>query len=61
MNSSKPLSVLCERKMVPIKQRLKNATIGVKRKAVKDLEKGMTNKYGQQNMVSQKTLYMGEK
>ena len=47
--------------MVPIKQRLKNATTGVKRKAVKHLEKGMTNKYGQQNMVSQKILYMGEK
>ena len=30
--------------MVPIKRRLNNKSIGVKCKALKDLEKGMTNK-----------------
>ena len=30
--------------MVPIKRRLNNKPIGVKCKALKDLEKGMTNK-----------------
>ena len=30
--------------MVPIKRRLNNKSIGVKSKALKDLEKGMTNK-----------------
>ena len=44
MNSIKPFLVLCERKMVPIKQRLNNKPVGVKCKALKDLEKGMTNK-----------------
>ena len=44
MNSNKPFFVLYERKMVPIKRRLNNKPIGVKCKALKDLEKGMTNK-----------------
>ena len=49
--------------MVPIKRRLNNKPIGVKCKALKDLEKGMTNKdvaakYG----VPQKhSFYVGEK
>ena len=30
--------------MIPIKRRLKNEPIGVKCKALKDFEKGMTNK-----------------
>ena len=51
MNSNKPFLVLCERKMVPVKRRLNNKPISVKCKALKDLEKGMTNndvaaKYG---------------
>ena len=44
MNSNKPFFVLYDRKMVPIKRRLNNKPIGVKCKALKDLEKGMTNK-----------------
>ena len=44
MNSNKPFLVLCERKMVPIKPRVNNKPIGVKCKALKDLENGMTNK-----------------
>ena len=44
MNSNKPFLVLCERKMVPIKRRLNNKPIGVKCKALKDLERAMTNK-----------------
>ena len=46
MNSNKPFFVLCERKMVPIKRRLNNKPISVKFKALKDVEKGMTNKDG---------------
>ena len=63
MNSNKPFLVLCEKKMVPIKRRLNNKPIGVKCQALKDLEKGMTNKdvaakYG----VPQKhSFYVGEK
>ena len=44
MNSNKPFLVLCKRKMVPIKRRLNNKPIGVKCKALKELEKRMTNK-----------------
>ena len=44
VNSNKPLLVLCERKMVPIKRRLNNKPIGVKSKALKDFEKGMASK-----------------
>ena len=44
VNSNKPLLVLCERKMVPIKRRFNNKPIGVKSKALKDLEKGMASK-----------------
>ena len=44
MNSNKPFLLLCERKIVPIKRRLSNKPIGVKCKALKDLEKGMANK-----------------
>ena len=46
MNSNQPFLVVCERKRVPIKRRVNNKPIGVKCKALKDLEKekGMTNK-----------------
>ena len=43
-NINKPFLVLCERKMVPIKRRLNNKPIGVTCKALKDLEKKMTNR-----------------
>ena len=44
MNSNKPFLALCKTKMVPIKWRLNDKPIGVKCKALKDLQKGMTNK-----------------
>ena len=44
VNSNKLLLVLCDRKMVPIKRRLNNKPVGVKSKALKDLEKGMSRK-----------------
>ena len=44
MNSNKPFLVLCERRMVSIKRKLNNKPVGIKSKALKDLEKGMTNK-----------------
>ena len=49
--------------MVPIKRRLNNKPIGVKCKALKDLEKGMTNKdvavkYG---FPQKHSFYVGEK
>ena len=44
MNSNKTSLALCEHKTVPIKRRLSNKPIGVKCKALKDLEKGMPNK-----------------
>ena len=63
MNSNKPSLVLCERKMVPIKRRLNNKPIGVKCKALKDFENGMTNKdvtakYG---VPKKHSFCMGEK
>ena len=45
MNSNKPFSVIYERKIVPIKQRLNSKPVGVKCKALKNLEKAMTNKH----------------
>ena len=44
MISNKPFLVLCERRMVSIKRKLNNKPVGIKSKALKDLEKGMTNK-----------------
>ena len=62
MNSNKPSLVLCERKMVPIKRNLNSKPIGVKCKALKDLEKGMTNKdVAGKNGVAKNTLSPWEK
>ena len=44
--------------MVPIKRRFNNKPIGVKSKALKDLEKGMTSKDMVGSIVSQKTLLL---
>ena len=44
LNSDEPFLVLCKRKISPIKGKLNNKPIGVKRKALKDLGKRMTNK-----------------